>query len=196
MSAGHGNLQKYQNPNPLQQALIRRFLRQVESLTVGLDLGLVLDVGCAEGFVARHLVQVGAPPHFIGIDVDVASLQRGATLFPAMARGVGSALALPFPSEVFDLVLCTEVLEHLLSPRVALRELKRVTRKYVLLSVPHEPWFRTMNLLRGKHLRRWGNDPEHLQNWTARHFTAFVAREFEVVSTRGALPWWIVLGRK
>lgn len=197
MSRRHGNLQKYQNPNPLQRWFIARFLSTVADLLQGQPFRHVLDVGCAEGFVSAYLAKrdlEGAV--FVGVDVDRASLLRGRQLFAPMHRGVGDVQTLPFPDETFDLVLCSEVLEHLSTPEVALRELKRVSRDALLLSVPHEPWFRMMNALRGRHLRRWGNDPEHVQQWRSKQFTEFVAQELNVVRQASSLPWSLVLCRK
>jgi ubiquinone/menaquinone biosynthesis C-methylase UbiE len=113
-----------------------------------------------------------------------------------MHRCRANVLALLFADAQFDLVLCNEVLEHLRKPEIALRELRRVTRAYVLLSVPHEPWFRLLNALRGKHLWAWGNDPEHIQNWTGRQFVDFVVRDFVVVKQASAFPWLLLLCRK
>lgn len=48
--------------------------------------------------------------------------------------------ALPFLDRVFDIVVCTEVLEHL-SDEILIHgvtELKRVARKYILVSVPYK----------------------------------------------------------
>lgn len=193
----HGNLQKYENPNPAQQWLLGRFLQQVVDLTGSLEVQMILDAGCAEGFVSRHLQQQwGFRARFWGIDLDTDALVRGQALTHWMQRGCASILALPFADAQFDLVLCTEVLEHLPDPILALRELRRVTRAYVLLSVPHEPWFRLLNALRGKHLHAWGNDPEHVQNWTGQQFVDFAMREFVVVKRIAAFPWTLLLCRK
>lgn len=196
MSRRHGNLQKYQNRNPLQRRLIAHFLSTVTNLLEGLPYRQVLDVGCAEGFVSAHLTKSHcAEAEFVGVDLDRASLLRGRQIFGPMHRVVGDAQRLPFLDGSFDLVLCNEVLEHLAEPEVALRELKRVSRSYLLLSVPHEPWFRSLNALRGKHLRQWGNDPEHVQQWTAQGFVAFVGQELDVVRQVTSLPWTLVLCR-
>lgn len=47
---------------------------------------------------------------------------------------------LPFPDMSFDVVICTEVLEHLPEETIArgVRELVRVSRKYLLISVPYQ----------------------------------------------------------
>ena len=59
---------------------------------------------------------------------------------PGNARLVFSGIQrLPFRDAAFDIVLCTEVLEHLPDDvlQVGVRELSRVSRKYLLLSVPY-----------------------------------------------------------
>ena len=160
MSASHGNLQKYQSANPLQRFLIARFLKQIGSLITPLPVSDLLDVGCAEGFVSGYLSEVeNLPFWFAGVDIDAAALKRGRKEFPQLLRSFADITALPFATAQFDLVLCTEVLEHLSEPLLGLRALKRVTRRYCLLSVPYEPWFRTLNFMRGKHLLQWGQRP-------------------------------------
>lgn len=103
---------------------------------------------------------------------------------------------LPFPDDHFPLVICLEVLEHLPDSRVGLRELARVSSDYILLSVPHEPFFRGANFLRGKHLTALGNDPEHLHNYSGSAFQEMVGSVVDVVWHGYAFPWQIVLTRK
>ena len=52
---------------------------------------------------------------------------------------VGDILNMPFENSSFDVVLCAEVLEHLSFDKFekGLSELKRVSKKYVILSLPH-----------------------------------------------------------
>ena len=181
--------------HPLQRFLLERFLRTAQRLVTGLEIGLILDCGSAEGFVLDYLVRdsTGAG---LGIDIDLAALDRGRRLHPALPLLPGNALRAPFQDNRFDLVLCTEVLEHVSQPEVLLAEVHRLTRKYVLLSVPDEPYFRAGNLLRGKHVRRLGNDPEHLFNWTAGEFVGLVREHFEILEIRRPFPWTMVLARK
>jgi hypothetical protein len=61
--------------------------------------------------------------------------------------------------------------------------------------VPHEPFFRLGNLLRGKNLARLGDPSDHLQHWGAREFAAFCARELAVRVRTEAFPWLIVYGK-
>ncbi len=86
----------------------------------------MLEVGIGNGFVSRYLRRAG---------VDVHTLDFDERLEPDT---VGSVLELPFDDGEFDMSCCFETLEHLpwdvFTP--AVRELKRVARRWVLLSLP------------------------------------------------------------
>ena len=192
MSDSYGNWQKYQNPNPVQRWLLGRFLVSVEALALSVNPRTILDVGCAEGYVAERLRQMGGDVQVLGLDLDYEALLRGREL-GALGTCCGSVYKLPYPDNSFDLVLALEVLEHLTEPGRALDELRRVTRRFCLLSVPHEPFFRGANFLRGKHLQHWGNDPEHLNHWSYRGFLKLV-EEYGAVRKAGMpFPWSMAL---
>jgi ubiquinone/menaquinone biosynthesis C-methylase UbiE len=104
-------------------------------------------------------------------------------------------LALPFADRSFDAVTCLEVLEHLDDPAAAVREMARVARRAVVVSVPFEPFFRIGNVLRGKHLGRLGNHPEHVQHWNLRTFRTFLSGSVAEVRIIVAFPWIIACCR-
>ena len=101
----------------------------------------------------------------------------------------GDATTLPFPDDSFDLVLAIEVLEHVPTPDVALRELARVCSGTFVASVPFEPIWRAGNILRRRYVRDLGNTPGHVNHWTRWGFHRFVETEFHVQQTRSPLPW-------
>lgn len=191
----YGNLQKYQNPNPIQRWLIERFLNVASDLVAGLPTERVLDAGSGEGFVSNALISHGWSGQVIAVDCDFGALKRGQEEHTTLAFCQGDVYTLPFATCTFDLVICTEVLEHLHDPESALRELCRVARRYCLLSVPHEPFFRLSNFVRGKHIQRWGNDPEHLHNWNDKAFRRLVVRHLEILEVRRPFPWLVALAR-
>ncbi len=98
-----------------------------------------LEVGCAQGHfegIARRFSQ-----NVFGGDFAFEKLPLAKKNFPG-CRFVGiNAERLPFKSNSFDFVLCTEVLEHVPKWRLALKELQRVSRKRVLVTVPLEKGF-------------------------------------------------------
>jgi ubiquinone/menaquinone biosynthesis C-methylase UbiE len=96
----------------------------------------------------------------------------------------------------FDMVVCLEVLEHLEDPMAALRELHRVSRRDVILSVPREPLWCWLNMMRGKYCASGGNTPGHIQHWSKSAFADFVGACFSVQAVATPLPWTIVLATK
>ncbi len=104
---------------------------------------------------------------------------------------------MPYKDKEFDLVLCTEVLEHLEDPKRALKELIRVSNKYLVLSVPNEPLFMLAQLVRGKNWSRFGNDIEHIQHWSFWQFENFVKKEnVKILKTKHPFAWTMVLLEK
>jgi 2-polyprenyl-3-methyl-5-hydroxy-6-metoxy-1,4-benzoquinol methylase len=94
-----------------------------------------------------------------------------------------------------DIVTCLEVLEHLEAPEPAIEELARICRGACVVSVPWEPFFRLGNLGRGKDVRRWGNNPEHVQQFRPASLNRLLRRSFAEVTVRPCLPWLIAVCR-
>jgi ubiquinone/menaquinone biosynthesis C-methylase UbiE len=102
---------------------------------------------------------------------------------------------LPFASGEFDLVSAIEVLEHLPDPEQTLSEMARCAERHLLVSVPHEPLWRALNLARGAYVPQLGNTPGHLNHWSKRSFIRLLSRHGEVVEARSPFPWTMLLVR-
>jgi SAM-dependent methyltransferase len=184
------NYAKFQSRNPVAIRLIDRFYATLRSLVMSLEPDSVLDAGCGEGETVARLADC-LPRRVAGIDTRDDCVGFTRRRFPWMDVSRQSVYELAFGDGAFDLVLCLEVLEHLDDPAVALSELARVGRRDLVISVPHEPWFRVGSLLRGRHLSRLGNHPEHVQRWARGGFREFLVPQVEVVSLTTAFPWLI-----
>lgn len=90
----------------------------------------LLDVGCGNGAYVLRLA-----PRVEAVGVDVAPYRSWSTA-PNTFQ-VAQATALPFRDDAFDTVTCFEVLEHVPDPAQVLRELARVSRRHVIVSVPN-----------------------------------------------------------
>ncbi len=193
----HGNRQKHLNANPLQRFLLERFHQKISSLICQTGVTCLLDAGCGEGFVGQYVRQKFGGLKAVGGDFNAEALAWGrANVQHGMPLTNLDVHHLPFPTNSFPLVICLEVLEHLPDSTVGLHELARVSSEYVLLSVPHEPFFRGANFIRGKHLAAWGNDPEHLHNYSGAGFRRMVGSVTDIVWHGYSFPWQIALTRK
>ncbi len=187
---------KYLSGNLISRRLIRGFMNALIELSQVEAHSTVFEIGCGEGLILRQLQFVFAREVFLsGADLDADLLRVGQSLLESLPLSCASIYELPFDDNSFDLVISTEVLEHLEDPLHALREVCRVSKRYVLLSVPNEPIWSMANFLRGKYWNDWGNTPGHINKWPARKFISFVASEVHIVAVRRPFPWTMVLGR-
>jgi len=151
-------------------------------------------VGIGEGEITERVSDRYPDASVAGLDLPDPELAAHWS-----TRGVtavfGDVDALPFPDDAFDLVLAIEVLEHVPSPDAALREIARVARADVVLSVPREPLWRAANMGRGKYWSAFGNTPGHIQHWGKRPFADLVARHFDVTAVHSPVPWTMVAAR-
>ena len=163
------------------------FFAALDTLVADVSPSRVLEVGVGEGEVSRRLSQRWPDARIVGVDLpddELAGHWRGSPFAGLFADGT----ALPFPDGQFDLVLAIEVLEHVADPPAALRELERVARRDLVVSVPREPLWRVANLARGKYVRALGNTPGHVNHWSKAAFAEMVGTRFEVRAVRSPLP--------
>ena len=180
----------------LQKLLIDNFYIVLLDTAKDLKPISVLDAGCGEGFTLSRFEEKRIGKNLEGVDFLATAIKIGKKFHPKLKLKEGNIYKLPYKDNQFDLVICTEVLEHLEEPEKALRELKRVTKKYVVLSVPNEPLFMIGNFIRGKNIKRWGNDIEHINHWSSSAFEKFVAKELTVKDVKTPLPWTILTAKK
>lgn len=137
-------------------------IRWLERLRIGTILSFlepraqdrVLEVGCGAGNVleqvpSRRLYGIDLSTHLIA-----RSRLRLAHLHPHLAQADG--VRLPFASDLFHKLICSEVLEHVPDPRSIVAEMARVAAPgaILVLSIPNERWInRTKRMTRALRLR-------------------------------------------
>jgi ubiquinone/menaquinone biosynthesis C-methylase UbiE len=110
--------------------------------------GTMLDLGCGEGRHIFGLMEKFPDLKCIGLDPHIESLEKafeGLKFLESISNKKtnflsGSAYSLPFSDDSFDLVVCSEVLEHLHDYKDAIKEINRVLKPggQFLASVPAE----------------------------------------------------------
>ena len=186
------NYEKFQTSNPVVRRLIGGFYRHVRELVAAQAPASLLDAGCGEGETLERVSDL-LPPDVVGIDLNPESVEFARRRVRSADLSVGDVTALPFEDDRFETVLCLEVLEHLEDPGAAVTELARVCSSDLVISVPHEPWFRLGSLARGKYIRGFGNHPEHINHWNPSSIRDILPRsKVDAVRVIRSMPWLIV----
>lgn len=191
------NFEKHTTKNPIGKMFLDNFLGTAVKSIKHLNIDSVLDVGCGEGFTLARFKKEKIGKSYEGIEVDEQAIALGKKLYPTLNIKKGDIYDLPYKSNSFDLVVCTEVLEHLDNPKKAYKELIRVSNKYILLSVPNEPWFTIQRIARFQNIIHLGAHPEHIQHWTYSAFLKFVKiKGVKIIEKKLPIPWTMVLLKK
>jgi len=93
----------------------------------------ILDVGCGVGAYGERLLAQG----YDWMGVEVKASDCAALKTKGMPHRQTDGGALPFSDKAFDSSISIEVLEHIQSPESFLSEIRRVTQKRVIISVPN-----------------------------------------------------------
>lgn len=183
---------KFNSQNPITQLLMRGFKASFLQLYDRTSAADILELGCGEGYMLV-LMQTWREARFFGLDVDRGVLAEAQARCPRARLAFIDGHHLAYSDAAFDLVVACEVLEHVHSPAQVLAEVRRVTRRYAIFSVPREPLWRVLNMLRGRYLRDWGNTPGHVNHWRSAGFVQLLKQQFRIVDVRQPLPWTMVL---
>ncbi|OGI20838.1 MAG: hypothetical protein A3B68_09920 [Candidatus Melainabacteria bacterium RIFCSPHIGHO2_02_FULL_34_12] len=102
---------------------------------------VIVEAGCGTGHVLEEIADTIHTKNLIGIDplqwwLDKAELRLGnrAKLIKGFAEDM------PFENKSVDFAICTEVIEHVIDPKVVLKELKRIIKDdgLIIISIPNE----------------------------------------------------------
>jgi len=186
---------KYISKNPLIILLNNYFLSTIASLVKSVKSPRILDIGCGEGIVTHFLINKLSfnSNQIVGLDIERNCLEIAQDINPGAQFFQTSIYELPFQDNSFDLVLALEILEHLEFPEKAIEELNRVSKQWVIISVPNDRMFCLGNLLRFKYLSSWGNTPGHIQHWGKRTFNNLISKYLDILKIRSPFRLWLVL---
>jgi SAM-dependent methyltransferase len=197
-NVGGNSYDKYGSRNPVARLLMDGFLGAFDACVARAAPRSAYEIGCGEGHLSLRLLERGIDSRGFDVEAEVVEEANAASRAAGFGDrfGVNSVYALA-PGEVAaDLIVCCEVLEHLPDPERALAAIAAQDAQWFLFSVPREPVWRVLNMVRGKYLAAFGNTPGHIQHWSKSGFRRLVERNFEVVELRSPLPWTMALCRR
>lgn len=98
----------------------------------------ILDIGCGEGYQASYFANQVS--QVVGVDISKNKLKRAKRRLPKHDFIRASSSKLPFRPNIFDKMLCLEVLEHLENPSESIDEINLALKKkgILIISVPYK----------------------------------------------------------
>lgn len=151
-----------------------------------------LDIGCGDGTFAAALSSRISSVR--GVDISEAAVAA------AIRNGIEAKRVnldnepLPFADGTFDTVTCLDVLEHVFDPRIAVREIARVSSPgaTLVLTTPNMRYWRHIRSIIGGRFPLTSTDEEgydggHLHYYTVANLSALIAPWFDVLRVRGTI---------
>jgi 2-polyprenyl-3-methyl-5-hydroxy-6-metoxy-1,4-benzoquinol methylase len=188
---------KYNARNPVSRHLMNGFLSSFDGLAELTKARTAYEFGCGEGHLSVRLARQGVRVRGSDVSAKVVEQARGNAREAGVSAEFNAASIYEITPDgaTAELVVCCEVLEHLERPDKALDLLVRCARPWLLVSVPREPIWRTLNMVRGAYWRDLGNTPGHIQHWSTAAFVKFLGSRVDVIQVRKPLPWTMALCR-
>lgn len=112
----------------------------------------ILDVGCARGHLSGALKKLGENT-VCGIELSEIAAKEAEKYLDEIIIGNIEEIDLPYPAEYFDVIVCSNILEHLFDPKNVLIKLKKYLNKngILLVVLPNVAHYTVrLALLRGK----------------------------------------------
>lgn len=185
----------YNSDNILIKFVHRNRLNEiVKCMPVGKNQE-VLDAGCGEGHLLERLHKKNKNNHFFGIDVTKIALEKAAIRCNFADLRMADLLNTGYEDAFFDVIFCTEVLEHIYEYQKVICELKRILKPNgsLIITLPNEGMWRFARFLL---MRRPFKVSDHVNSFNDARMKSYVG--MNLVSERGlpfkSLPFFISFG--
>lgn len=95
-----------------------------------------LDVGCSEGLLTALASSYCS--FAVGLDIAVSKIKKAKALSDSTNTDfiVADAENLPLRNTVFHVILCAELLEHVMRPLKVLNEMQRLCKRALIIAIP------------------------------------------------------------
>lgn len=193
---------EYQSQNPISKKLYSNFYNKINFILENYikENDKLLEVGCgaAESSLRIHatLDKLKFDTNFEASEFDNRYVEKINSLNYPFKVIQESVYELTRKDDEFNMVFLLEVLEHLEMPEAAIKELFRISSKYVVISVPNEPIWRMANMARLQYLKDFGNTPGHINHFNHSKLNKLVKPYGKIVKVFKPFPWIIIVVEK
>ena len=144
-----------------------------------LEFSSCLDVGGAEGYTSAR-VREFFHVNVVSAELSDVACKRAKDIFNLRSVSA-NPVDLPFRDGAFDVVLCSETLEHIVNKEKTLSELLRVAKKAVIITVPYKE--------RLEHSQQHGSGHQH--RFDENSLNSVAAKKVVIKKFASSLTRWI-----
>lgn len=156
----------------------------------------VIDIGCGDGGAISYCARQGAHVVFLDADGDKVKRVESKLLEQGDARKVeaivGDCVATGLPASYGDVVVCTEVLEHVDDPVLAINEIYRIAKPgaTIVITVPAEVGEYLMKVSAPE---QYFQQPNHIRIFSEQEFRDLILNAgFEIKEYTSFGAYWAV----
>lgn len=162
--------------NPRRFAMTRLILEECEKIGIKFDKQKIIDVGCHAGLLLHFIQARYSNTKLYGCDILEDKLNMARKAVPS-ANIFFSSFDDLSQNDLYDVVFCTEVLEHLVDPETALRKLvsQKSDQGVVIVTVPDGRENRCPAKLFSKKFQSFGG---HINFWSPESWQYFLCKLF------------------
>jgi ubiquinone/menaquinone biosynthesis C-methylase UbiE len=150
----------------------------------------ILDVGCGPGYTTYE-IKKNINADIICCDLDLIRLIHAKKQFK-LETILADIHYLPFKAASFDTVIAMELIEHIPKHEDGLSEIKRVSARNIIITVPNDPLFMLANFLRGNNLKSFGNPPDHVTHFNKKTLKSLLSNYFEKIEISKNAFFWLI----
>jgi ubiquinone/menaquinone biosynthesis C-methylase UbiE len=155
---------------------------------------VILDVGCSDGYLSKLYSKEKC--RIFGLDFSFEYLKIAADKSKDSGFIQGDILELPLRDKSIDILVCSEVLEHMADVPAALNKIKRVTKRVFVSTVPILPQSLDFIRLKTQKEKIFMPGKGHFRNFQVRSYLELLRNKgFKIkkVHCMGFL-WWFFSG--
>jgi len=196
---------KYHSTNPVYNYLVNNFNMGIVNYLdqINSEINSIIEVGVGEGQILELAISRFGSQSYTAVDIAEGILKVAKDNLKQFSNQIefdlGDIKDLQYDDSKFDLAICCEVLEHVPNAEIGVKELSRILKPegYAIISVPNEPIWRILNMVRGYYWKDLGNTPGHVNNWSSSGIRKIIEQEgFTVLNVSKPLPWSMFLCQK
>lgn len=107
----------------------------------------ILELGCAKGYTLLAAKEAGRAAEIVGIDILHPESSHG--LLDNYIQNESDSISIDYPPEYFDVIICADVLEHLVNPWLAVKELFSYLKPggVLIASLPNIRFYKSMSAI-------------------------------------------------